>query len=91
MEEQKRGLQNWRNLLRWPTLDEWINIFIIVMVLFAAWAYKHDIASCQEALTGCVDDCNGQLSIQAAGFNERLAKTGAFKPLNVSGLISNSG
>jgi hypothetical protein len=45
---EKRGLHNWKNLFRKPTFLEWVIFFMIVMVLFMAWAYKHDIESCQD-------------------------------------------
>ena len=37
----------WHELWRWPTLNEWITLFMIVMMVFVAWAYKHDMAACQ--------------------------------------------
>lgn len=46
----KRGLHNWKNLFRKPSVDDLITLFIIVMILFAMWAYKHDIAECQKCL-----------------------------------------
>jgi hypothetical protein len=38
----------WASLWRWPNLNEWITLFMIVMVIFGAWAYKHDVAVCQD-------------------------------------------
>ena len=44
----KRGLHNWKKLFRKPRLDDWLTLFIIIMVLFAWQAYKHDIATCRD-------------------------------------------
>lgn len=43
---EERGLKNWRNLFRWPNLQEWTIFILIIMALFLGWAYKHDISSC---------------------------------------------
>jgi hypothetical protein len=46
----KIGLSNWKNLFRKPTLDDWITLIIIVLVLFSAYAYKIDTQTCRAAL-----------------------------------------
>lgn len=38
----------WKELWKMPTMHEWITLFIIVMVLFSAWAYKHDTQVCRD-------------------------------------------
>ena len=40
---QKRGLNNWKNLFRKPNLYEWLILAMLLMALFMAWAYTHDI------------------------------------------------
>lgn len=49
-EEIKRGIHNWRNLFRKPTLLEWTILFMLLMVLFMVWAYQRDTALCRETL-----------------------------------------
>jgi hypothetical protein len=44
---EKRGLKNWKNLFRKPNLLEWTILFMLIMGLFLAWAYKQDVGSCQ--------------------------------------------
>ena len=44
----KRGLHNWKNLFKKPTLQDWIILFMLVMMLFVAWSYSHDISACRE-------------------------------------------
>ena len=39
----RTGLNNWKNLLKKPTLDDFITLFIILMVIISAYAYKADI------------------------------------------------
>lgn len=43
---EQRGLQNWKNLFRKPTTMEWIVLFMLIMMLFVAWAYQKDIQTC---------------------------------------------
>ena len=46
---EERGLHNWKNLYKKkPTLNDWINLAVIIMLLFAAWAYYHDTKQCKE-------------------------------------------
>jgi hypothetical protein len=45
---EERGLKNWRNLFRKPTSMELIVFFMLVMMLFVAWAYNRDIQVCRE-------------------------------------------
>lgn len=45
---EKKGLHNWKNLFRKPTLYEWIILFMLFMMLFVAWAYQRDIALCRQ-------------------------------------------
>jgi len=45
---QTVGLHNWKNLFRKPTIDDWITLFIIMMVLFSLYAYKQDTALCRQ-------------------------------------------
>ena len=44
----KRGLQNWKNLFRWPNIYEWTILFMMILALFMAWAYQHDIEATRE-------------------------------------------
>jgi hypothetical protein len=50
MEIEKRGLHNWKNLFRKPTLNDWIIFILLMMVMFMAWAYQRDIAVCKQAI-----------------------------------------
>jgi len=47
----KTGLSNWKNLFRKPTLDEWITLFIITMVILSSYAYRNDINELNEFYT----------------------------------------
>lgn len=44
------GLHNWKNLFRKPTIDEWVILFILIMVGFGAWAYKYDLQTCRDQI-----------------------------------------
>ena len=43
-----RGLHNWKNLFNKPSLQDWIVLFMLIMMLFVAWSYKHDIQACRD-------------------------------------------
>ena len=47
---ESRGLKNWKNLFRKPTLMEWTLLLVIVLGLFGAWAYLSDTENCRETL-----------------------------------------
>lgn len=47
----KIGLNNWKNLFRVPTLDEWITLVILILLVAAAYAYNNDTKACRETLT----------------------------------------
>ena len=47
---EQRGLKNWRNLFKKPTLLEGTILFMLIMALFIAWAYQRDTALCREMI-----------------------------------------
>ncbi len=59
----KPGISNWKNLFRKPTLDEWITLFIIIMMIISAYVYKADVESITEFYTSG-DYCNQQINLK---------------------------
>lgn len=55
---ETRGLHNWKNLFRKPTASEWLILIMLAMMLFLAWAYQHDIKTCQEYIQKDIDTYN---------------------------------
>ena len=47
---ERRGLNNWKNLFKKPTMLEWVILFMLLMALFIAWAYNHDVQECRKVL-----------------------------------------
>ncbi len=47
----KTGVHNFKNLFRKPTFDDFITLFIILMVMFAGYVYKQDITSLNDYYT----------------------------------------
>ncbi len=45
---RERGLKNWKNLFRKPTLQEWTILIMLILGLFMGWAYQRDVKVCQE-------------------------------------------
>lgn len=46
----KVGFSNWKNLFRKPTIDDWITLFILIMLFAAAYAYTTETKQCRETL-----------------------------------------
>ena len=66
MVDNKKGLHNWRNLFKKPTLYEGVIFFMLIMILFLAWAYQRDIALCSEM----IEDQENYFNYLANEFNE---------------------
>lgn len=81
IEIKDRGLHNWKNLFRMPSLNDMIMLFIIVMVLVGAWAYNHDTKICRQTLNNLPAICmqySASITNQSSGPNWWSA------PLNLS-------
>jgi len=81
----------WKELWKMPTMHEWITLFIIVMVLFVAWAYKHDTQVCRDFIANGsifipsnLQVPNYTYSSQLPGFNNII--TNMTVPGNVSNI-----
>lgn len=94
MKERDRGLHNWKNLFRKPSMSDWITLFIILMVLVGAYAYNIETKQCRETLSNLDSVCMkyntptptgpGQLSVDNV--------TMAIQSLNLSeSVIKNEG
>jgi len=55
---EKKGLHNWKNLFRKPTLYECVILIMLLMALFMWWAYSHDMEECKKI----VGECNAYLN-----------------------------
>ena len=47
---ERRGIHNWRNLFRKPTVNEWTILFMLILSFFLTLAYQRDVALCQEII-----------------------------------------
>lgn len=47
---ETRGLKNWKNLFRKPTLMEGTVFIVLILMLFGGWAYNSDTKSCRDTL-----------------------------------------
>lgn len=45
---EKRGLHNWKNLFRKPTILEWTIFFLLILALLLGWTYQHDVSIYQK-------------------------------------------
>jgi len=51
------GINNWKNLFRKPTLDDWIVLIIIILILIASYAYTLETKACKETLANLDQIC----------------------------------
>ncbi len=79
----KPGFHNFKNLLRAPTLDEWITLFIIIMVIASAYIYKQDIEAIKEYYEGGDYCYNQRISSASTITNETKTRVISF---NMDGL-----
>jgi len=67
-----------------PSFNDWMIFVIIVLTLFMAWAYQHDISSCQDVVNNLDDIClkyNVNLKVTELA-NEKLEEQ--YEPINFS-------
>jgi|24BtaG_2_1085350.scaffolds.fasta_scaffold00173_3 hypothetical protein len=67
----KKGLHNWKNLFRRPTLNEWIILFMIITALFLGGAYRHDVSECREFLSNINNNACGLCDSQLESFKQQ--------------------
>lgn len=49
--ETKVGMGNWKNLFRKPTIDDWIVLIILILLLAASYAYVTETKNCKDILS----------------------------------------
>jgi len=62
---EKKGLHNWKNLFRKPTLYECVILIMLLMALFMWWAYSHDMEECRKI----VEEYNAYLNPNTSWIN----------------------
>lgn len=55
---EKRGLHNYKNLFRKPTMYEWIILLMLSLTLFIAWAYNEDTTVCKQFVARSIAESN---------------------------------
>lgn len=55
--QTKVGANNWKNLFRKPTLEDWITLFILIMLVAAAFAYTTETKTCRDTLSNLDQIC----------------------------------
>ena len=50
--EVKTGLHNTKNLFQWPSLQDWITLAILFLVLILAYSYTVETQACRDMLKG---------------------------------------
>lgn len=55
--QTKIGIDNWKNLFRAPTLEEWITLIIMLLLIVSAFAYTTETKACKETLNNLDEIC----------------------------------
>src|SRR3990167_729778 len=55
----KKGLHNFKNLFRRPTMYEWVILFMLLLTLFLSWAYAEDTKVCREFVSKSIAENTG--------------------------------
>src|SRR3990167_3860271 len=81
---EKKGLHNWKNLFRKPTLLEWTILIMLLMGLFMGWAYSYDVKQCRQVIQDlpflACEYCQSELLRNR--YNENIIKN--YSNLNLS-------
>ena len=56
--ETKVGLNNWKNLFRKPTMDDWITLFILILLIVASYAYVQETKQSRYMITHLDETCS---------------------------------
>ena len=46
----KIGVGNWKNLFRKPTMEDWITLVILALLILASYAYVQETAQCKSMI-----------------------------------------
>ena len=79
-----RGVRNWKNLFKKPSLSDWITLFLLVLVLLACWAYARDTQVCRNTLENFDTMC--VTYVQSVMDSRNNANNHTIAPINFSTL-----
>lgn len=57
------GLSNWKRLFRKPTMEDWITLVILILLVATSYAYQHDTKICRETLQNLDTVCAARTSV----------------------------
>ena len=74
------GLQNWKNLFKKPTAEDWISLIILILLFLAAFAYIQDTKTCRETLNNLDTICAQRAMGNSMNTTNILLTNISFKP-----------
>lgn len=55
--QTKIGVDNWKNLFKAPSVEDWITLVILGLLIFAAYAYTLDTKTCKDVIKNIDSVC----------------------------------
>jgi hypothetical protein len=55
--QTKIGVDNWKNLFKMPTMEDWITLIILILLIAAAFAYTTETKACKDTLNNLDEIC----------------------------------
>ena len=74
----------WKELFRKPTMNEVIIMFMMIMVLVIAWAYKHDIAICKDFVKNIDKVCISRSVVYGGSSNSSNTNLNKYDYANIT-------
>lgn len=76
--QQKIIKSPWQELWRMPSMQEWLVLFMMAMMLLAAYAYKHDVGICRDYIKNIDTVCSGRSQIMANNYTSSTINVSSF-------------
>lgn len=88
MYEVKTGINNFKNLFRKPSFDDYFILFMLILALVGSYFYYHDVKACHETLNNLDKVCE-RYALTLSKPDSNNTRTN-YNPMNFSlGLVPN--
>lgn len=71
----KTGINNWKNLFRKPTTEDWITLVILALLIMASYAYTYEMKQCKSMINNIEATCSSYTAWKLNLSNADITKT----------------